>query len=158
MEMLIWTTKFVKMKKFILIFFFVSNISFAQKMSEAIKNDTIYILFKKGEGQNKLNIKGYYNNGYVFLKTIFFKSEVIVNNQYDNIKIRDAKVICKPKKFLKKIKDKTIDIEFMKPGTNLSFVDSLCSRKRVYFIVDEADYKKNKLKLTEVNAPVIVVE
>ena len=156
--MLTLITKLLKMKKLILILLFVCNISFAQNMNDIIKLDTIYILFKKGPDQNKLEIKGYYNNGYAFLETIFFKSEVIVNNQYENVKIRDAKVMCKPKEFLKKIKNKTIDIEFMRLFTNLDFVNSLFSRKRIYFIIDEADYKKNKIKLTEVNAPVIVVE
>ena len=146
------------MRNIILLAIFITNYSTAQEMHNILKQDTIYVMFEASVDQRKLDIKGYHNNGYSFLKTIFFKSEVIVDSHYENTKIRDAKVLCKPKKFLKTIQKNTIDVEFMRKQGNNIFVKSLFGADKIYFIIDTAEYKKNIVILREVNSPVIILE
>lgn len=127
-------------------------------MHNVLKQDTIYVMFNANSNQRKFDIKGYHNNGYAFLKTIFFKSEVIVDSHYENTKIRDAQVMHKPKRFLKKIQHKTIDVAFMRNMGNNIFVKSLFEKNRIYFIIDESEYKRSMIVLREVNSPVIILE
>lgn len=131
---------------------------FSQDLDKIQQNDTIYILFNQSELQKKLSVKNYDNNGYFFNQIVFFKSEIIVNNSYDNVKIRDATVLKKSKKFLCKIKNKTIDIDFIKNLGNRQVVEFFEQKKRIYYIIDEAEYTKKHIRLREVNAPVLLVE
>jgi hypothetical protein len=146
------------MRNIILLTLFITNCSIGQEMDNILKQDTIYVMFEASVDQRKLDIKGYHNNGYSFLKTIFFKSEVIVDSHYENTKIRDAKVLCKPKNFLKTIQKNTIDVAFMRKQRNNIFVNSLFGTDKIYFIIDPAEYKKNIVILREVNSPVIILE
>jgi hypothetical protein len=155
------------MKK-ILLFLLVMSIHFlqAQEIDDVRKLDTVYVLFEADKNQTKIYTKNNDNSGYYFFNgdDIFFGKNERGIYQYSS---KDPfNKIWKPsndryvdKSFLLKHKSEIIDFQFFKKlaEKNISFVD-FEEREKVYYIIDKADFKKNKIKLTEVNPPLIVME
>ncbi len=98
------------MKILTIIFLLSFNMLFSQDLNDIKKLDTIYVLFKEGVEQNKLLIKNYYNNEYS-IREMFLKTDYIEDGF---VKGRQTNILCKPKSFLKKHRNKIIDLQFIR--------------------------------------------
>jgi hypothetical protein len=150
----------------LLLFLLVFNFLHSQDIKDIKKLDTIYIFFKEGNNQHKTFVKDYDDNGYYFFDgDVYFCKDAKGIYYYDNSDIPFTKVWKSAderyvrKCFLRKHKKEIIGIDFFKKlkDERISFVD-FSEKPKIYYIIDAADFKKNKIKLVEVNRPLTVLE
>ncbi|TDD78444.1 hypothetical protein [Flavobacterium caseinilyticum] len=150
------------MKVTLLFFFLFVNLLHGQEIEEIRKLDTVYILFKADKNQTK-----YFENecitcqGYYFLEGFFLQKDTLGIFTYD----KDSNRIYRPandryekKSFLKKHKKEIIHINFFKKLKKNMEEFGESYKPQIYYIIDMADFRKNKIKLTEVNSLVYVME
>ena len=154
------------MKVTLLFFYLFVNLLHGQEIEAIRKQDTVYILFKADKNQVKICNKNNENSGYYFFNgdDIFFgknkKGIYYYSNTNAFTKIwKPAKDKFVNKSFLVKYKNEIIDFDFLKrlAEKEISFID-FSESKKVYYIIDQENYKKDKIKLSEVNPPLIVME
>ncbi len=155
------------MKKiFYFLFIMSANFLHAQEIENVRKLDTIYVLFKADKNQIKICKGNSDNNGYYFYNgdDIFFgkdkKGIYYYSSETPFTKIwkpGDERYVNKS--FLMKHNSKIIDFHFLKKlaKNNVSFVD-LTEKKKVYYVIELSKNKNKKIKLIEVNPPLIVME
>jgi hypothetical protein len=154
------------MKKSILIVsMLIFNFLHSQEFENIKKLDTIYIVFKEGKNQNKIFVKGYSNNGYYFFDGTFVfvketKGIVTYNATSKEMSYKTADERYVKKSFLRKHKKEIIAVGFFKKlrENRISFIEYPTEKLKIYYIIDVADFKKNKIKLVEVNSPIYILE
>jgi hypothetical protein len=152
-------------KSILIIFLLIFNFLHSQEIENIMKLDTIYVLFKEGKNQHKVSVKDWSGNGYYFLGSLFCfikeqKGIVTYNTTSKEMGYKTADERYIKKSFLRKHKKEIIGVAFLKKlrDNRILFTDYPTEKLKIYYIIDVADFKKNKIKLVEVNSPIYILE
>lgn len=137
------------------------NFLYSQDIENTMMQDTVYVLFKADKNQNKYFENALSTwNGYYFLEDFFLRKDKRGISIYDsdfNQTYRKANVRYEKKCFLLKHKNQIIGIDFFKKLLTEMEKYGDFKSGQVYYIIDEADFKRNKIKLIEVDSFVFII-
>jgi len=145
--------------KTILFFLFISISSFSQNLESIKKSDTVYIYFNYGKYEKYSNIGGTLDEKKIitYLYQYYLDKENFINftsrnyRDFDDLlagKKTDVKTVRK--KFLRKNKEKILDINFFLKNGFLETFNALYIPKKVIYLIDSKEIKGRNITLKEV--------
>lgn len=135
---------------YILTFVFLGNVMYPQSYEYIKKLDTIYILYRKGEFNIKIDYpeenNGFKNRSYIFnykkKNDNSFHFEFDRNNTSENKKIK--------KSFLKINKEKIVKIDYLKGFDYQDIACYLFNQLKIIYIIDFSEKEGRSIKMYRV--------
>lgn len=135
---------------YILTLVFLGHVMYSQSYEYIKKLDTIYIPFKEGEFNIKIDYpeekNGFKNRSYIF--NYKKKNDNSFYFEFDRNRTSENKKI--KKSFLKKNKEKIIEIDLLKKFDYQDIACDLFNRLKIIYIIDFSEKKGRNIKMYRV--------
>jgi hypothetical protein len=135
---------------YILTLVFLGHVMYSQSYEYIKKSDTIYIPFKEGEFNIKIDYpeekNGFKNRTYIF--NYKKKNDNSFYFEFDRNRTSENKKI--KKSFLKKNKEKIIEIDLLKKFDYQDIACDLFNRLKIIYIIDFSEKKGRNIKMYRV--------